>query len=133
MNRTYLYSVIAMTFASAAVPAQDQPSLPGRDLEPVSVEAVMPLVAICEQCHGPGGRSERDDVPALAGKPAAEILAQLEKFYYYERHCPSVDYEGPNGQVNRQSMCDITNALNQQEALALGRFFENSDGTPGQE
>ena len=133
MNRNYLCGIIAIAFASAAVQAQDQPSLPGKDLEPVTVESVMPLVAICEQCHGPGGQSERDDVPVLAGKPAAEILAQLEKFYYYERHCPSVDYEGPNGQVNRQSMCDITNALNQQEALALGRYFESSDGTPSQE
>lgn len=113
--------------------AQEQPSLPGKDLEPVSVESVQPLVAICEQCHGPGGQSERDDVPSIAGTPAEEILAQLERFYYYERHCPSVDYEGPNGQVNRQSMCDITNALDKQEALALGRHFEHARDAADQE
>ncbi|NNE06594.1 MAG: hypothetical protein HKO64_06490 [Xanthomonadales bacterium] len=120
-------------FLFTVAQAQEQPSLPGKDLEPVSVESVQPLVEICEQCHGPGGQSERDDVPSIAGTPAEEILAQLERFYYYERHCPSVDYEGPNGQVNRQSMCDITNALDKQEALALGSHFEHARDAASQE
>ena len=124
-------SLTALVFTAAQ--AGEQPSLPGKDLEPVSMEAVQPLVEICEQCHGPGGHSERDDVPAIAGKAAADILAQLERFYYYERHCPSVDYQGPNGQVNRQSMCDITNGLNKQEAIALGRYFEQAPESAGHE
>lgn len=107
--------------------AQDLPTLPGKNLEPVSQQAVQPLVHICESCHGPRGQAEREEVPVIAGKPAGEIVAALEAFYYYERHCPSVDYANEAGEIEQRSMCDITNGLSQQEALALAEYFENAD------
>lgn len=113
-----------------AEPTPEQPTLPGKDLDPVDFEGIESLITVCEGCHGPGGRSTRNDVPSLAGKSASNILLALEQFYYYERHCPSVEYEGPNGQINRQSMCDITNALSKPEADALGAYFENVAATP---
>lgn len=111
---------------AAAVPAwsQDMPTLPGKHLEPVSMQSVQPLVEVCENCHGLGGNSERGDVPVIAGKPAGEIVAALEAFYYYERHCPNVSYPREDGVREVRSMCDITNQLNQQEALALAGYFE---------
>ena len=127
MKTLYLLPSLLLFLAGPAM-AQDNKSLPGSDLEPVAEEEIMPLVHVCEQCHGPGGQSARDDVPVIAGKPATEILAALEQFYYYERHCPSVDFENQEGQISRQSMCDITNMLNKQEVLALGGYFENSAG-----
>lgn len=104
--------------------SQDAPTLPGKDLEPVSRESVQPLIGVCESCHGAGGNSERAEVPAIAGKPAADIVAALEAFYYYERHCPSVEYPREDGVREVRSMCDVTNQLNQQEALALAEYFE---------
>lgn len=105
--------------------AESSQTLPGKDLEPVGQADVMPLVAVCESCHGTGGNSARDDVPAIAGKPAAYILGELEKFYYYERHCPRVKYANKKGEMVQQSMCDITNALTRPEADALGSYFEH--------
>ena len=99
-------------------------SLPGKDLDPVSQQEVKPLVTLCEPCHGPDGRSEREDVPVIAGKPAEYIMDSLEQYYYYERRCPEVQYTNAGGEQVTQSMCDITNALNRQEALALVRYFE---------
>jgi cytochrome c553 len=112
--------------------AQDIPTLPGKDLEPVSPESVLPLARVCESCHGQDGQSTRDEVPVIAGKPAAEIVAALEAFYYFERHCPKVDYENAEGAIESRSMCDITNELNQQEALALARYFEAAGNGSGQ-
>lgn len=125
MKITIIFAILAMSTGSGAW-AQDMPTLPGKNLEPVSQRAIQPLVRICEGCHGPGGQSERAEVPVIAGKPAGEIVAALEAFYYYERHCPNVDFENEDGDVEQRSMCDITNGLNQQEARALAEYFENA-------
>ena len=115
------YSVLLLLLSSGWVMPQ---SLPGKDLKAVTHEQIQPLVTICESCHGTGGQTTRIDIPPIAGKPAEFILGSLEQFYYYERHCPDVEYENKDGDMEKQSMCDITNALNQQEGLALGRHFE---------
>ena len=123
MRAAILLHFAGLVFAGSVF-AQLEKTLPGADHTPVSEEEVAPLVRVCEQCHGLGGRSARKDVPVIAGRNAEEILEALEQFYYYERHCPSVDYENQEGQISRQSMCDITSMLDRQEALALGRYFE---------
>jgi len=97
--------------------------LPGKDLEPVSPEQIQPMVKVCESCHGTGGQTTRIDVPPIAGKSVDFILSSLEQFYYYERHCPDIEYENEDGKLEKQSMCDLTNAMNQQEALALSQHF----------
>ena len=115
------YSTVPLLLVSSWAMAQ---GLPGTDLEPVTQEQIQPLVSVCESCHGPGGQTTRVDIPPIAGKPAAFILSSLEQFYYYERHCPDVEFQDKDGNLTKQSMCDVTNALNQQEGLALGQYFE---------
>ncbi len=115
------YSMILLLVMSSWAMAQ---GLPGKDLEPVSPVQTQTLVTICESCHGVSGQTTRFDVPPIAGKPADFILGSLEQFYYYERHCPDVEYENQDGDLEKQSMSDITNAMNQQEGLALSRYFE---------
>lgn len=123
MNRAAVFLMILFTAQIAH--AQSNETLPGKDLEPVDQSDVLPLVAVCESCHGTGGQSTRADVPVIAGKSAAYILGELEKFYYYERHCPRVKYQSNKGEMIQQSMCDITNALTKPEADALGSYFEH--------
>lgn len=123
MNRIAVFLMILCTAQMAN--AQSDQTLPGKDLEPVDQSQIQPLVAVCESCHGKGGQSVREDVPVIAGKPAAYIMGELEKFYYYERHCPRVEYANKKGELVQQSMCDITNALTKPEADALGSYFEN--------
>lgn len=118
--------VLLAVLAAAPVMAQEVPSLPGSNLAPVSQQAIQPLAQHCEDCHGPGGQSTRPNVPAIAGKPAPEIIAALEQFYYYERHCPKVEVANGDGEAVERNMCDLTNALNKQEALALARYFETT-------
>jgi len=115
---------IACCAMSPAAWSQDMPTLPGKNLQPVTQEQIQSLVTVCEGCHGKGGHSVREEVPVIAGKPADEIVAALEAFYYYERHCPSVEYPREDGVREIRSMCDITNQLNQQEALAVAQYFE---------
>ena len=83
------------------------------------------MATICESCHGLGGRSTRDDVPAIAGKPAEFIMNSLEQFYFSERHCPDVNFENKKGQVETKNMCDITNMLTKPEGLALAEYFSS--------
>jgi len=115
------YSVLPLLLLSSWVIAQ---GLPGKDLEPVSREQIQPLISICESCHGKGGQTMRVDIPPIAGKTAPFILSTLEQFYYYERHCPDVEYQGEDGRLAKRSMCDVTNSLSQPEAMALGLYFE---------
>lgn len=105
--------------------AQEEQSLPGRGMTEVPQGQVMKLVGVCESCHGAGGQTTRLDVPPLAGKSAEFILSSLEQFYYYERHCPDVEFENDQGKLQKMSMCDIVNDLSRPEALALGHHFEN--------
>lgn len=124
--KTFRISMMGLLLATSAwTLAQSEPSLPGNDMEPVSQDEVMPLIRVCESCHGSGGQTTRLDVPALAGKKADFILATLEQFYYYERHCPDIEFENDEGTLEKKSMCDVTNALNKQEALSLASYFEN--------
>lgn len=38
------------------------------------------LAATCANCHGTDGRSSTDRIPALAGKPAADLQQQMAAF-----------------------------------------------------
>ena len=88
MNLLLPTMICAAGMLAAASPARAGQSLPGDEGVPVSGKELQRLVRLCESCHGPGGASSRDDVPAIAGKSAADILSALEQFYYFERHCP---------------------------------------------
>jgi len=112
--------------------AQDEQTLPGRGMKPLTEKEVMPLVRVCESCHGAGGQTTRLEVPPLAGKSADYILSALEEFYYYERHCPDIEFENDRGEPETRNMCDVVNGLTREEALALGRHFEMMPPTPAE-
>lgn len=125
MRTTALVVLLVSLMAYAPARAQEEPSLPGKGLPPVSEQQILPLVHVCENCHGPNGAAPAHaGVPVIAGKSAEDILAALEQFYFYERHCPDVEYRNNDGDKVIQNMCEIVNGLNRQEALALGRHFE---------
>jgi len=125
--------VVLLASLMAHAEAQEEPSLPGKGLPPVSDEQILPLVQVCENCHGPNGAAPTHaGVPVIAGKSAEDILQALEQFYFYERHCPDVEYRNKDGDKVIQNMCEITNGLNRQEALALGRHFEAQKPPAGQ-
>lgn len=55
-------------------------ALPGRAQDPASLY-VASVAASCAQCHGTAGRPAPGSVlPPLAGRPAAEIAAQMQAF-----------------------------------------------------
>lgn len=107
----FLATLTCGTFA-----AQEQPE----DLPEVDLPA---LVAQCESCHGPEGVSGRPDVPSLAGLPADRFIAALEAFYFYERHCPTVEPQGSGASGAPDDMCSIASYLSDEERWALAGFF----------
>lgn len=117
--------VLLAVLAAAPTLAQDMPSLPGNELEAVSQQAIRPLAQHCEGCHGPGGHSTQQNVPAIAGKPAPEILAALEQFYYYERHCPTTTYRYGDRPKTPLNMCNVANTLSEQDKEALAEYFSS--------
>ena len=124
--------ILASLFVLAAwAQAQEKPSLPGKGMNIVTQEEIKPLTTVCESCHGIGGNSSREDVPVIAGRSSEFIMSSLEQFYYYERHCPNVQFENYKGETETKNMCDVTNALTEQEGLALAKYF--SDQKPSTE
>mgnify|MGYP001817297129 FL=1 len=114
--------------------AQDQdeysPSLPGSERDPVEEKHMAYLVQLCQTCHGDNGRSERPDVPSLAGRDADALFAEIERFYFYERVCPDVPVDGEEPSKGHMSMCDVVNQMSKQEALALAEHFSSQAPAP---
>ena len=115
---------IAALALSAGVAAQEMKSLPGDEALIIDEKELQYLVGLCEGCHGAGGNSQREEVPALAGRPADELMAEIERFYFYERFCPDVPVDEDHSERGHMSMCDVVNQLNRPEAMALARHFE---------
>lgn len=123
------YATLALVLLSP-VQAQYTPSLPGSEEGPVEEKHMAYLVQLCETCHGAGGRSERSDVPALAGREADALFAEIERFYFYERLCPDVPMDGKEPSRGHMSMCDVVNQMSKQEGMALARYFESQTPAP---
>ncbi len=128
-------SIAALALAVLApLQAQDQseysPSLPGSDGGKVEEKHMTYLVQLCETCHGESGRSERPDVPVLAGRDADALFAEIERFYFYERMCPDVPVDGDEPAKGHMSMCDVVNQMSKQEAQALARHFASQAPAP---
>lgn len=127
-----LFAVMALAVPLGLTPvvlsAQQAKSLPGNQSQAVSSAQLDSLVALCETCHGPGGVSDRPDVPTLAGQNADQLFAEIERFYFYERRCPSVPMDDEDAARGHMSMCDVTSRINKQEAEALAEYFQNQPG-----
>jgi cytochrome c553 len=119
-------AVLAGSLLAAGLAAAQQKSLPGTGDEPVPQAYLDKMTRLCEDCHGPGGVSNRDEVPSLAGRSADELMAELERFYFYERHCPDVTAGEQAEGAGISSMCDMTNQMSRSEALALSNYFASA-------
>ena len=114
--RILLYVTI---FALSVAPGFGMAQEPAADIA-VDLDA---LVAECESCHGPKGVSDQDDIPTLAGQDAEKLLASLEQFYYYERHCPTTTYRHGDKPKTPLNMCNIAGSLGDEEKQALVDYF----------
>jgi len=123
MNKHAFLWAVALTMG-AAITAQAQKSLPGHETMQLDEKELAYLVHLCEGCHGKDGNSQRSDVPSLAGRPAADLFAEIERFYFYERVCPDVPVDPADASKGHMSMCDITSQINKPEAQALAHHFE---------
>lgn len=99
------------------------PGAIGQDADD-DVISIPRLVELCESCHGPRGRSERPDVPSLAGQAVDTLLEAMNAFYFMKRHCPETapDSEAPT-EADSFNMCDISASLSQTEKVALAEHF----------
>ena len=124
-NKYYLW--IPLLALSVSAFAQDGKHLPSNETDLISEKELTYLVGLCETCHGSNGVSQRDDVPALAGRPADELVVEIERFHFYERDCPNVPVDTGDVSKGKMSMCDVTNQINKQDALVLAQYFEKQD------
>jgi cytochrome c553 len=81
------------------------------------------LLDECQSCHGPGGVSDQEDIPTLAGTDVETLLKALDQFYYYERHCPTTTYRHGDKPKTPMNMCNIASSLSDQEKRALAEYF----------
>ena len=76
--RPFVLSVLAT--AAFAAHAGDGRIPTEQDKLPKGVPAAPAVAAQCMACHGPGGQSQYDDWPALAGQKQSYLLQQLQDF-----------------------------------------------------
>ncbi len=120
------YFLLLLLFLPVVVVAQDNATSTRPD-QSIDLQA---LVKRCESCHGHHGKSVRNDIPDLAGKPSSEIEAEIAEFNYYERHCPAKIPDGGDLLEFPISMCDIANTLSKEEIQSLAQYFVmQSDAT----
>lgn len=81
------------------------------------------LIAECEACHGPGGVSAEDDVPGIAGMDKSELIAAIEEFYFYERHCSTTTYRSGDRPKTPINMCNVANTLSESDREAIAAYF----------
>lgn len=118
MLRTKFFLIILLLIPVISFTQLD---MVAEDLEQeVDLEA---LIRQCEGCHGPNGKSGRDDIPDLAGKPVGKIEESIAQFYYYERHCPTKTPQYDDREGNPMNMCAIANSLSTAEIKKLAKHF----------
>ncbi len=106
-------TLLALALCAIATTAWAQPVV---DLDKIVPE--------CESCHGPGGKSDTDGIPTLAGRDADALIEMMMQFRFYERHCPEVDPPHGGADASTMSMCDVTGRLNKYEMEAVAKHFE---------
>ena len=79
-------------------------------------------VAGCEACHGPGGQSQRSDVPIIAGQSQKLLFKALGEFRDYARPCPREGL-GDDAAARPETMCEVTETLTDDEIADLAAWF----------
>ena len=79
------------------------------------------VIGRCESCHGPGGESQHDGVPSLAGRDERYIIEAIDEFYFFERHCPT--RKDRDEELDPDDMCVIASELAEEEIAELARYF----------
>ena len=85
------------------------------------------IIAECEACHGPGGQSAEEDVPGLAGMQESELVAAIEEFYFYERHCTTTTYRSGDRPKTPMTMCNVANTLSEDDRNAIAAYFAGNN------
>lgn len=120
-KRTSCSAILMLAFALSA---NADESLPSDEQQVVSDKELQFLITECSACHGENGVSASDAIPSLAGKSADYILENVEKFYFYERHCPNAEHQNGEPKSGARNMCDVADRLTRQEVMAIGAWFE---------
>jgi cytochrome c553 len=119
-------------FAALPVVSGAEDQVPDGEQLVVTAEELQAFTRVCESCHGPGGVSEHADTPTLAGRRADELVAAMEKFYFYERHCPTASPRYGDGTTGTTNMCEVTGRLNSRQMTALADYFASREVAPAE-
>jgi len=91
----------------------------------LAADKLQTLIDQCEACHGPGGQSERNDVPSIAGMPMSKFKESMAQFYYFERHCPGKRPRTEEGTGSSTTMCSIASTLSDEEVQMLAQVYKS--------
>ncbi len=81
------------------------------------------LVALCEDCHGPGGASTDSDVPIIGGQDANYLDKTLRSFQIWGRPCIHSEFRHGDTTRPKTDMCEIAGGLTGEEVRALAEHF----------
>ena len=87
-SRLWMLCAVAVFLLSACdseqpAPPPDQTSQ--TEIDPVTIEADISLVASCSRCHGKDGVSSKPDVPFIAGQSAEYLNLAMRDYLAEER------------------------------------------------
>jgi len=94
-------------------------ALPG----PAAAQVSEDLLTGCDECHGLGGVSNRNDVPTIAGQPATYLSASLRNYQAWERPCVKVGYSTGDSSRPHTDMCKISEELTGDQINALSDHY----------
>lgn len=80
---------------------------------------IVPLVQMCESCHGKDGNSIQPDVPIIAGFSYEGFLNTMDVFRLDERIALSFQVPGESETI----MNDIARSLGDEDVIALSEYF----------
>lgn len=85
------------------------------------------MMADCNGCHGPGGVSESNDVPTIAGFPE---FVHVDALYVYQdeaRPCAESAYRHGDTSKPATTMCAIAAALSEDDIDAIAAAYAELD------
>lgn len=88
------------------------------------------LTAECDTCHGKDGASTDSDTPIIGG--LSDFFIEEAMFIYRDRARPCVEEAYPEGpkKGEKTDMCQIADALSEEEITALAEHYANLPFVP---